>query len=88
VICTHGKNGASLLTKNGTWLEQPVVPVAKIIDANGAGDSFFAAFLYGFMNAYSLKDCMQMGALAAALCIQSKELVASTISVDYLLSKM
>jgi acarbose 7IV-phosphotransferase len=88
VICTHGKKGASLLTKNGDWIEQPVIPVKKITDANGAGDSFFAGFLFGFIHHYTLKECMKMGAVCASLCIGSKQLVSEKLSADYLLSKM
>jgi acarbose 7IV-phosphotransferase len=88
VICTHGKKGASLLTKKGEWIEQPVIPVEKIIDANGAGDSFFAGFLFGFINQYSLTTCMKMGAICASLCIGSKQLASDKLNADYLLSKI
>ncbi len=88
VICTHGKNGASLLTKNGVWMEQPSIPVKIIIDSNGAGDSFFAGFLFGFINLYTLKECMKMGAVCASLCIGSKQLVSEKLSADYLLSEI
>jgi acarbose 7IV-phosphotransferase len=88
VICTHGKNGASLLTKNGEWIEQPVIPVKKIVDANGAGDSFFAGFLFGFTNEYTLNECMSMGAVCASLCVGSKQLASEKLNADYLLSKI
>jgi acarbose 7IV-phosphotransferase len=88
VICTHGKKGASLLNKNSEWIEQVAIPVKKITDANGAGDSFFAGFLFGFTNHYTLKECMKMGAVCASLCIGSKQLVSEKLSADYLLSKI
>ena len=45
VVCTHGKQGASLLTKDGCWMDQPALPGMPVVDSNGAGDSFFAGFL-------------------------------------------
>jgi acarbose 7IV-phosphotransferase len=88
VICTHGKKGASLLTKKGEWVEQPAIPVKKIADANGAGDSFFAGFLFGFVNHYTLKECMKMGAICASLCVGSKQLASDELTADYLLSSI
>ncbi len=85
VICTHGKKGASLLTSGGEWIEQDAIPVKKIADANGAGDSFFAGFLYGFINGHPLKTCMKMGAVCASLCVRSKELVSDKLNAAFLL---
>ena len=83
-ICTHAKKGATLLTKDGIRIEQPAILSYPMIDANGAGDSFFSGFLYGWMNNQSYERCMQMGAVCAGLCINSKELASDFLSADYL----
>jgi sugar/nucleoside kinase (ribokinase family) len=75
VICTHGKQGASLLTKKGEWIEQTAYPVKKIVDSNGAGDSFFAGFLFGWMQSMPLQLCMQYGAVCGALAVEDQQLV-------------
>ena len=48
VVCTHGKAGATVLTKDGIALEQSAITSVELVDANGAGDNFFGGFLYAF----------------------------------------
>ena len=84
VICTHGKQGASLLTKKGEWIEQTAYPVKKIVDSNGAGDSFFAGFLFGWMQDQSLATCMQYGAICGALAVEDLQLTNSNLSAALL----
>tara|TARA_R110001583_G_scaffold162719_1_gene314949 strand:- start:374 stop:1267 length:894 start_codon:yes stop_codon:yes gene_type:complete len=71
VVCTHGKRGATAYTKDGKWIETPVIDAYKMTNANGAGDSFFSGFLYGFSKGYDTKKCMQFGTITSGLCIES-----------------
>lgn len=80
VICTHGKQGASLLTKTGEWLEQPAIQKIPIVDSNGAGDSFFAGFLYACLNNHPLQKCLQYGAVCGAYAVTSQTLVFENLS--------
>ena len=41
-------------------------PVAKVVDATGAGDLFASGFLHGFTRDLPLAQCARLGALAAA----------------------
>lgn len=82
VICTHGKQGASLLTKQGEWIEQPIIQDLTLVDSNGAGDSFFAGFLYAYLNNKPLKTCMQYGAVAGGLATMSPNLVFEGLTED------
>jgi acarbose 7IV-phosphotransferase len=88
VICTHGKLGASLLLKDGQRFEQPALLSYPMVDANGAGDSFFSGFLYGWINHKPYQVCMQMGAVCAGLCIGSKQLANESLSLSLLESEM
>jgi acarbose 7IV-phosphotransferase len=88
VICTHGKEGATLLTKDGVRIEQPAILGYPMADANGAGDSFFSGFLYGWMNGQTPVRCMQMGAVCAGLCICDQELASCLLSPAYLQTEM
>lgn len=68
VVATHGKHGSYLLTRETT---EPIhVPAfdngRPIVDTNGAGDSFTAAFLYGYLRGYLPIDCLRLGNLAGA----------------------
>ncbi len=80
IICTHGRAGATLLTAAGEWLEQPAFPVAQVVDANGAGDSFFAGFLYGWLRQEPLATCLHYGAVCGAACVTTRGLVADGLS--------
>lgn len=74
VVCTHGKGGSTALTKNRQWIETPIIKEYKLKDANGAGDSFFSGFLYGFINEKSIEECLKLGTICAGLCITSEKL--------------
>jgi sugar/nucleoside kinase (ribokinase family) len=84
VICTHGKLGATLLTANGEWLEQPAFMKLPQVDTNGAGDHFFAGFLFGWLKQYSHQKCLQLGALAAAKSVSSAQLFAADFNENWL----
>jgi acarbose 7IV-phosphotransferase len=84
VVCTHGKNGATALTKQGQWFEEPALSGFPVIDTNGAGDNFFSGFLHAHLNGKSIKECMQYGTLCAALCITSTQLVYENLTSSFL----
>jgi len=82
VVCTHGKNGASILTKEGVSINQPAITSFALVDANGAGDNFFGGFLYAFIQGKAIDECMQYGTICGSYCIRSKELVHDDLSAD------
>jgi sugar/nucleoside kinase (ribokinase family) len=84
VVCTHGKDGATALTKDGKWIETPIIKDYKFKDANGAGDSFFSGFLCGFLKEKSIEECLKLGTICAGLCITSKELAFGDLSEELL----
>lgn len=79
VVCTHGKAGATLLSPNGGWIDVEAETV-EVVDTNGAGDSFFAGFQYGWLQQEPLHTCMQYGTRAAALCVQSPFICATGLN--------
>jgi sugar/nucleoside kinase (ribokinase family) len=44
----------------------PILPV-KVVDTTGAGDSFNAGFLFGYLNDYSLKDSLVLACACGSL---------------------
>ena len=84
VVCTHGKDGATALTKDGTWIETPIVQQYQFKDGNGAGDSFFSGFMYGFLKGKSTEESMKLGTICAGLCISSKELAFEELNENLL----
>lgn len=84
VVCTHGKRGATALTKQGKWIEEPALSGFAITDTNGAGDNFFAGFLYAYLKNEPVEICMKYGALCGAYCITSNQLVHEQLSASFL----
>ncbi|MEU9733149.1 PfkB family carbohydrate kinase [Streptomyces sp. NPDC048002] len=66
VVATAGAEGAFLLT-DGTLTHVPAVPPpAPVVDSNGAGDAFAAAFLLGWLNGEDPARCALYGSVAGA----------------------
>jgi sugar/nucleoside kinase (ribokinase family) len=81
-ICTHGSKGSTTIIPNGKWIETPIVDRYQRVDTNGAGDAFFAGFLYGHAHGYSIERSMQMASVVSGLCITSKELAYPDLSPE------
>jgi sugar/nucleoside kinase (ribokinase family) len=88
VVCTHGRRGATLLTKDGEWMEQSAIEGMEIVDSNGAGDSFFAGFLYTWLQQKSLKECLQHGAVCGAYSVTTHALTPPALSPQFLKDKI
>jgi sugar/nucleoside kinase (ribokinase family) len=43
-------------------------PEVRVVDTRGAGDSFDAGFLYGYLNDWPLVDALRLGCACGALC--------------------
>lgn len=87
VVCTHGKDGATALTNEGEWIDEPALSGFPMVDANGAGDNFFSGFLYAFMQGKTISECLKYGAICGAECITSKQLVSENLSSIFLEEK-
>lgn len=66
VIATAGAQGAYLLADGELTHVPPAIPPAQVVDSNGAGDAFAAAFLYGRLAGADPERCARYGALAGA----------------------
>jgi len=86
VVCTHGKKGSTALTKNGEWIDQPALQNLHLKDANGAGDSFFSGYLFGYLNNFDVQKCMQLGTICAAYCITSTQLCSAELNETLLMN--
>lgn len=80
VVCTHGLSGATALTAHRQWIETPIIPAYARKDANGAGDSFFAGYLYGTHHGFPTDKCLRVGTIVAGLCVTSNELAYPQLS--------
>ena len=65
LVATRGAEGA-IAIKGDERAEVAAEPIDRIVDTTGAGDLFSAGFLVGHVEGRPLKDCLTMGAIAAA----------------------
>lgn len=84
VVCTHGRDGSTALASDGRWIETPIVPSPTVRDTNGAGDAFFAGFLFAHARGYPLEQCLRLASITGALCVTSEELAAPSLSPEFL----
>ncbi|RZU45424.1 sugar/nucleoside kinase (ribokinase family) [Streptomyces sp. BK022] len=66
VVATAGAEGAHLLADGELIHVPPATPPAPVVDSNGAGDAFAAAFLYGRLAGEPPERCARYGAAAGA----------------------
>lgn len=66
VVVTHGGEGADLYTRDGVTHRDAADPGAPIVDTNGAGDAFAAAFLNAWTAGKSDGECLRDGTVAGA----------------------
>ena len=64
-VLTRSELGSVIVKGQQTW-SVPAHPIAKLVDATGAGDLFAAGFLHGLTTGRTLEQCAKLGALAAA----------------------
>jgi sugar/nucleoside kinase (ribokinase family) len=64
-IVTRSELGAIAVTR-GETVAAPAYPVERLTDTTGAGDLFAAGYLFGHTAGRERRDCLRLGALAAA----------------------
>lgn len=69
VVITRGEHGVDIHTRSGLVHVEAVEP-EKIVDPTGVGDAFRAGYLKGHMAGLPRQRCGQLGALAAAYCLE------------------
>lgn len=65
LVLKKGSQGAALYEKGKAVIAQPPMKV-EVIDAIGAGDSFDAGFLYGYLNGFDRNKCLTIANLCGA----------------------
>jgi adenosine kinase len=68
-VVTRSEKGCVVVARDGVT-PVPAAPVARVVDATGAGDLFAAGFLFGLSRGRDHATCARLGALAAAEVIQ------------------
>ena len=68
-VTTRSAKG-SVIVCRGDRIEQPALPVARVVDTTGAGDAYCAGFLYGWVNDEPLEECARLGTWCGAAVIR------------------
>ena len=69
IVITRGEKG-SMSIKNEEVFEFGVQKNLEIVDLTGAGDLFAAGFLHGYINNFSLNECLEKGTEMSSKIIQ------------------
>ena len=68
-VVTRSEKGCLVVTRDET-AAVPASPVARLVDATGAGDLFAAGFLVGLSRGTDYRNAARLGAMAAAEVVQ------------------
>ncbi|MFJ6386124.1 adenosine kinase [Streptomyces sp. NPDC091972] len=88
VVATAGAEGAYLLADDAFTHVPPVTPPAPVIDSNGAGDAFAAAYLFGRLAGEPPHRCALYGAVAGAHACTVPSTETDAITRDALLTRL
>lgn len=55
---------------------------SEVINTTGAGDSFMAGIVYGFLNNYDIVESAKIASAAASICVSSIETISKTMSLE------
>ncbi|MBN2142342.1 adenosine kinase [Candidatus Woesearchaeota archaeon] len=72
VILKKGAKG-SVVRHGGVNYEIPIVPPAKLVNTNGAGDAYAAGFLTGYLQKMPVQRCGELGAQNASKVCEREE---------------
>lgn len=87
VVATAGAQGAYLLADGELTRIPTTTPPAPVVDTNGAGDAFAAAFLFGRLTGESPHRCALYGAVAGAHACTVPSTETDAIGRDELLAR-
>jgi sugar/nucleoside kinase (ribokinase family) len=87
VVATAGAKGAYLLADDELTHIPPAAPPAPILDSNGAGDAFAAAFLHGWLNRETPRRSALYGTIAGAHACTVPSTETEPIGRDDLLAR-
>jgi sugar/nucleoside kinase (ribokinase family) len=69
LIVTRGEKGA-IVIRGEEVVENSALRNLKIVDLTGAGDLFAAGFLHGYINKFSIRECLAKGTEMSSKVIQ------------------
>ena len=86
LVVTRGAAGSDIYA-DGTVYQVPVVSVENIVDPTGVGDAFRGGFLRGYQLGFDWVLCGQIGALAAAYCLEQQGTQAHAYTLEEFITR-
>jgi sugar/nucleoside kinase (ribokinase family) len=80
VVIKLGADGARLQTRKESIVASSI-PV-QVVDTVGAGDTFDAGFLYGYLNDWQLKKCLQLAVICGTLSTRAAGGIAAQPTLE------
>ena len=80
---TLGEKGALFYSKEKK-IRKRFRPVENMVNASGAGDSFFATIIFGNINKLDEIESLELALAAGIITIKSKETISSELSIENL----
>ena len=84
VAIKRGKDGAYCLSGGKRYAIKAINSV-KVIDTTGAGDSFNAGFIYGFINGLPIHECLEYGNASGGISVGSVGGSDADLNIDKVL---
>lgn len=81
LVITLGEKGTRIVTK----LEEKTVPAViarEVVDPTGAGDSYRAGFIKGFIQKKTPEECARLGSTTAVYCVETGGTQEHRFSMD------
>jgi adenosine kinase len=69
LVITRGENGCSVY-ESATRIDVPAITPHRIVDPTGVGDAFRGGLMKGMAVGKSLKECAQLGTVAATYALE------------------
>jgi adenosine kinase len=70
VITTMGAEGSRIRKRDGSTSQVPALPLKKLENPTGAGDSYRAGLIKGILNNLSIEESCLLGAACAPCCVE------------------
>jgi sugar/nucleoside kinase (ribokinase family) len=80
VVVTLGKDGSELFERGRPMTYEPILSHFPFVDPSGAGDSYFAGFLYGVSRGRTLRDAMIDATISGGSAVATTSIVNESLS--------
>ena len=70
LVITRGEDGCSIYEGTASRVDVKALPPHRIIDPTGVGDAFRGGLMKGMASAKSVKECAQLGTVAATYALE------------------